>query len=489
MANINLNELSKIGLNNQAIQDLDVKLRDLGVEDSSDLLLIKEEDLYGVVSVILARKIVAYWKDSLCLDISSDATELFSDSSSSCNAENFVISWKDFPTDIIEMCKNGTVVPSARRSEFVRILVDSVLKWSGSSKPSRAELSTIAKRVIRRYPKSFQDTSGPEGEVIGSGYSYLTQQMVWRIDNLRKSTSKKRSQQPKVEEQVDVDRYGCVLWGPETDNEGELEQLRMWLKHEYTLSKSDQDLGKVEEYMKQTFPLQRKHINQNQSISGIKELWPHLFDGICLMRHYETLVGKTEAKKNILKKLEDNSICIYKTLKCSTNKKISEFISSSKSESKNLKTELPKSTGVVTLIAYYFGEDLNQIFKCFQKETTFPQILEDIPKSPFIACIGNTVATAETFYVIAEREVVCSCRSFFEAVAFQFASFYVFNIEYPNKALLTFDFIQRFFGDINPSGTKSKKSKGKDVNAKVIGLARRVNLSQALYVPLLEIDV
>ncbi|XP_077966245.1 uncharacterized protein LOC144419906 [Styela clava] len=161
----------------------------------------------------------------------------------------------------------------------------------------------------------------------------------------------------------------------------------------------------------------------------------------------------------------------------------------SKSESKNLKTELPKSTGVVTLIAYYFGEDLNQIFKYFQKETTFPQILEDFPKSPFIACIGNTVATAETFYVIAEREVVCSCRSFFEAVAFQFASFYVFNIEYPNKALLTFDFIQRFFGDINPSGTKSKKSKGKDVNAKVIGLARRVNLSQALYVPLLEIDV
>ena len=57
---------------------------------------------------------------------------------------------------------------------------------------------------------------------------------------------------------------------------------------------------------------------------------------------------------------------LFRTLKCSTNKKISEFISSSKSESKNLKTELPKSTGVVTLIAYYFGEDLNQIFKCFQ---------------------------------------------------------------------------------------------------------------------------
>ncbi|XP_077965973.1 uncharacterized protein LOC120329136 [Styela clava] len=180
---------------------------------------------------------------------------------------------------------------------------------------------------------------------------------------------------------------------------------------------------------------------------------------------------------------------LFRTLKYSTNKKNSDFISSSKSESKSLKTELPKSTGVVTLIAYYFGEDLNQIFKCFQKETTFSQILEDIPKSPFIACIGNTVATAETFYVIAEREVVCPCRSFFEAVAFQFASFYVFNIEYPKKALLTFDFIQRFFGDINPRVTKSKKSKGKDVHAKVIGLARRVNLSQALYVPLLEIDV
>ncbi|XP_077969288.1 uncharacterized protein LOC144423010 [Styela clava] len=180
---------------------------------------------------------------------------------------------------------------------------------------------------------------------------------------------------------------------------------------------------------------------------------------------------------------------LFRTLKYSTNKKISEFISSSKWESKSLKTELPKSTGVVTLIAYYFGENLNQIFKCFQKETTFSQILKDIPKSPFIACIGNTVATAETFYVIAEREVVCSCGSFFEAVAFQFASFYVFNIEYPKKALLTFDFIQRFFGDINPRGTKSKKSKGKDVHAKVIGLARRVNLSQALYVPLLEIDV
>ncbi|XP_077973987.1 uncharacterized protein LOC144429691 [Styela clava] len=109
--------------------------------------------------------------------------------------------------------------------------------------------------------------------------------------------------------------------------------------------------------------------------------------------------------------------------------------------------------------------------------------------SKIVSVRGNTVATAETFYVIAEREVVCSCRSFFEAVAFQFASLYVFNIEYPKKALLTFDFIQRFFGDINPRGTKSKKSKGKDVHAKVIGLARRVNLSQALYVPLLEIDV
>nr|XP_039256247.1 uncharacterized protein LOC120332965 [Styela clava] len=142
---------------------------------------------------------------------------------------------------------------------------------------------------------------------------------------------------------------------------------------------------------------------------------------------------------NLSASSELETALLFRTLKYSTNKKISEFISSSKSESKSLKTELPKSTGVVTLIAYYFGENLNQIFKCFQKETTFSQILKDIPKSPFIACIGNTVATAETFYVIAEREVVCSCKSFFEAVAFQFASFYVFNIEYPKKALLTFD--------------------------------------------------
>ena len=53
------------------------------------------------------------------------------------------------------------------------------------------------------------------------------------------------------------------------------------------------------------------------------------------------------------------------------------------------------------------------------------------------------MAAARCYIVTVERLVVYRTETFFAAVAYLFACYFVFNVEYPKKLVATLEFMQR----------------------------------------------
>lgn len=75
-----------------------------------------------------------------------------------------------------------------------------------------------------------------------------------------------------------------------------------------------------------------------------------------------------------------------------------------------------------------------------------------------------------------EKKVIAEESNFKEALALAFVLYFNFNLKFPQRVSLTFDFIQRFFFKIYPDAG-SKISKGKDkqnLKNKVITLIKKM---------------
>ena len=62
-------------------------------------------------------------------------------------------------------------------------------------------------------------------------------------------------------------------------------------------------------------------------------------------------------------------------------------------------------------------------------------------------CVADTsFLGAKLFMVCVDRVVIQeSCSNFIDGLAMMFASYYVLNIQYPQEAALTLEFIKRYF--------------------------------------------
>ena len=56
---------------------------------------------------------------------------------------------------------------------------------------------------------------------------------------------------------------------------------------------------------------------------------------------------------------------------------------------------------------------------------------------------GDSAATGKKFKTVVKKEVMITCSDFFEAASLMFASYYVFNLQYPYQALATMEFVHR----------------------------------------------
>ncbi|RXN15703.1 hypothetical protein ROHU_027865 [Labeo rohita] len=88
------------------------------------------------------------------------------------------------------------------------------------------------------------------------------------------------------------------------------------------------------------------------------------------------------------------------------------------------------------------------IFCCYQLETSTQADIEaqiSLPSTPRLIMLGESILGAEKCMLSIEGRVVLQLSDvsdFTSALAVLFGSYYVFNIEYPEEATTTLEFIQ-----------------------------------------------
>ena len=96
----------------------------------------------------------------------------------------------------------------------------------------------------------------------------------------------------------------------------------------------------------------------------------------------------------------------------------------------------------------------------FQESITKEDILKgNIPRTPFLAIIvpvGKTIHDAETFYVVVEGQVVINGVKIIEKLFLTYSQFYIFNIEYYQDNIASWQFIQHVIAE-NKDGKVLKK--------------------------------
>lgn len=109
-----------------------------------------------------------------------------------------------------------------------------------------------------------------------------------------------------------------------------------------------------------------------------------------------------------------------------------------------------KKAAAVFIIMQNLQEDANQLF--LHDATTFPQI-EVIEEIDFEG--------TNTFSIIAEGTSICVCCEFTEAVALMFASFYLFNLQFPKKLKSSMTFFREYIFNIQDNIAKIDKKVAK----------------------------
>lgn len=106
------------------------------------------------------------------------------------------------------------------------------------------------------------------------------------------------------------------------------------------------------------------------------------------------------------------------------------------------------------MVAAYCNEVASHNYICLQ---ITPQALEELPPHPIIVAYGALIYASRKFEIFIEKNKATQYSTFLEALAYQFVSFYVYNIHYPESCAATYEFIQRHFAGVNLTGIRSKK--------------------------------
>ncbi|XP_056596242.1 uncharacterized protein LOC130440029 isoform X1 [Triplophysa dalaica] len=379
--------------------------------------------------------------------------------------ESFQIPWDQMPSKLRSAVANGKrPLPSDRR-KMIRIIVDEIRKYEKN--PSKAQCHAVAAKMVKHYPKSFSDfDDGQEKNEIG--YYSLLKQIKTRVEHVNRNNTLARKRQimgltdttEKMQCRGQTATYGCTKWQPEpplANSDDVLEEKRQTLENLYQrYGKSGADRGDVCALMKQTYYLQRKHINDTQTspIKDLKSKWPYLFQQKHMYAHFEELTNITIHKKLSLTMEQYSNILVDFFKSRPTNDDVKKVLSSEEEEE--------VGPLVIKLILAHFREDPDGLLLFADKCATAADIHTTltIPGSPRLVVLGDTLSSGQWMLTI-EGEVVCEGiqPTFLSGLATLFTAYYVFNLHYQEEAACTLEFIQRRFVGINPRGTKTSKGK------------------------------
>lgn len=237
--------------------------------------------------------------------------------------ENFNIPYHKFPR-LIEQEK----VPSIpQRLAIVRLICDDLQEII--DKPLKKHLEVIARKIVEKYPKSFQDTIN--GQKLGNGYSSLLCQLVNRCENTRRpsssSTKRKLGQDGRIKKISNADSYGCVRLNylpdfASDDDASAQEFKKVELQELYTHAKWNQE--KVDSLMDETYTAQRFIIVKNVEFNIVIEEFPFLSVSLYFLKHLERLIG-FDLLQRLSNSVEDKASEVIKCIKNDHNTGINQL--------------------------------------------------------------------------------------------------------------------------------------------------------------------
>lgn len=183
--------------------------------------------------------------------------------------------------------------------------------------PSKAQYLAVALKIVKQYPKSFSD-----------------------FDDAQKKNLIRHIRMCKLEPEL-----------PLANSDDVLEEKRQTLETLYQrYGKSGADRGDVCALMKETYYVQRKHINGTKAppIKDLKSKWPYLFVKKHIYAHFEELTS-IAIHKRLDQAIQEYGKVLVDFLKSkSTNYVVKKVLSSKEEEYRPL---------VIKLILAHFRED------------------------------------------------------------------------------------------------------------------------------------
>ncbi|KAJ4949670.1 hypothetical protein JOQ06_021179 [Pogonophryne albipinna] len=338
------------------------------------------------------------------------------------------------------------------RRDMVKLVVDQMLEHEPN--PTRAMCHSIARSIIRDSPKSFGDV-GKKGDILGDGCHSLLQQIKTRVEYKNRQNvlaRRRRERRPcnvaaeraRVIARGPVDQYGCVRWCPEELPAGETEATLDEIKRQLCKMYSEEGMGgseRAEPLMEKTYVIQRRYLNSLPApdIEGIKGEWPFLFSQRGLYSHFGLLTDIS-----ILMKLQEAL-----NNKGSTVIRFCQELNRHPGVENVLVNYVPevsdKAACILLLLMAYFKEPKNAIMLETDPCATVADVQRtmELPSTPCLIVQGDMMNPKAWMLCIDQVLVMGPHDHFVQGIAALFASYYAFNLQYPEHGSSTLEFIQR----------------------------------------------
>ncbi|XP_049269012.1 uncharacterized protein LOC119384100 [Rhipicephalus sanguineus] len=248
--------------------------------------------------------------------------------------------------------------------------------------------------MVKAYPAALEDRS-INGSLLGRGYDSLFQQLEARVENIHRGKRGIPSSTPVSTQKSAKMSYGCMNWQPRpvlhTD---ELDEKQQFLQREARKSPKDMDLSLAMVYMEDTYGAQRQFINSGSPVhhaTEIKREWPLLFHRPFFYKHVAQLLGK-DAKDGFQASLRGYAPLLFKHMKSVVKRDVIEWVIETEREvSKGCKNA--KEVAFVPLLAAYFGDKEEALFKVFEHGTSITEVVSELPPTPIVAALAAAIRT------------------------------------------------------------------------------------------------
>ncbi|XP_054930445.1 uncharacterized protein [Dermacentor andersoni] len=450
-------------LDNEVIEQIVQKLLDCGVQSLEHLKYVVEADLM-FLSVVSRRILLEKFQTAASPAVQVSIPQ-GSEASVSLLGQAFDIPWDAFPPELIKACQDGRRPLKSDLNEMIRTLSDRVLACY--QKPGRKVLRVIAREIVSKYPRTFEDTLN--GTIIATGLETLLWKLENCINNKRRHSSECSKRCFSEDEelttkkpQLQKDSYGCVAWQPDlpsTETAETQENKRKELQAQFRLASPNS--SRVTQLMAETYSSQRQVINASRSVVNVKENWPFLFEEAHMCSHVNILLGFSASQtfddqvKTVGRQVFRYAHSLIKKPNVRT---CLEEIEKARIETKSMAVEYEATP---LLLLAIFDED-RELFCKVVEESASDDDLGDMPCSPFIIAKGGSFLTAKSFVVCVDSLPAMHATNPCQAFKLMFFVHFAFNVAYPKDTSLCLEFTQRTIAGVNPGrGTKVERTKKK----------------------------